>query len=105
MLSASEPILAHRIVLTKQRREDWRSLLYDVALVVAHTERGGLVCEWGGIRFRIGAGMTREVRAIPPKVGTKIRFSCRGTNWRGRPHAPAFVEQVTSSASPPSPQA
>jgi hypothetical protein len=41
--------------------------------------------EFGGLSFKIGIGITRAMKASPPKPGTEILFSHYGRTDRGVP--------------------
>lgn len=53
---------------------------------------GALLCEAaGGVRFKVGTGLSDEDRARPPKVGDTIIYRCKEWNPSGKPREPSFV--------------
>ena len=54
---------------------------------------GALIVKWGNITFRIGSGMSDEVRENPPMVGAKISFGFCGLTDGGCPRFPTFLAE------------
>ena len=54
---------------------------------------GALTCDWNGVRFNVGVGLTDEVRATPPKIGVRVTFSYSGLTDQGVPRFPVFVAE------------
>jgi DNA ligase-1 len=71
----------------------------DEAVVLRHTKGkgayegmlGALICEYKGIEFRIGSGLSEVIRSNPPEIGSTVTFSLIGTTGRGVPRHAAFV--------------
>lgn len=45
----------------------------------------------GGIRFKLGTGLTDAERRRPPKIGTKVTYSYQGTSDSGTPRFASYV--------------
>lgn len=66
--------------------------------VVGHTEGrgkyahmlGALVCEFEGKQFKIGSGLSDDLRHNPPPIGTIISFKYQGLTHNGIPRFPRF---------------
>ena len=54
---------------------------------------GSLLLKWRGIIVKIGAGLTDELRAIPPAIGNVVTFSYCGLTEAGTPKCAAFVSE------------
>jgi len=54
---------------------------------------GALILKWGEVTFRVGSGMTDQVRQFPPKIGARITFGFCGTTDGGVPRFPTFVAE------------
>ena len=71
----------------------------DEAVVVGHIpgegkhagRLGALVCDWNGIKFGIGTGMSDQVRENPPFAGVVVTFSYQELTKDGVPRFPVFV--------------
>jgi DNA ligase-1 len=54
---------------------------------------GALIVKWGKITFRVGSGLSDEVRMNPPKVGSLISFGFCGLTDGGCPRFPTFLAE------------
>lgn len=71
----------------------------DEAVVIGHIKGkgayegmlGALICEYKGIEFRIGSGLSEVIRSNPPEIGSTVTFSLIGTTDSGVPRHAAFV--------------
>jgi DNA ligase-1 len=54
---------------------------------------GALIVQWGKITFRIGSGLTDEIRKNPPTVGARISFGFCGLTDGGCPRFPTFLAE------------
>lgn len=71
----------------------------DEATVVGHDAGkgrnagrvGALVCEYRGLRFSLGSGMTDDDRIAPPAPGAVVTFSYQGLTGAGIPRNAAFL--------------
>ena len=54
---------------------------------------GALIVKWGKITFRVGSGLSDEVRMNPPKVGALISFGFCGLTDGGCPRFPTFLAE------------
>ncbi len=52
---------------------------------------GALVCRWGDRVFKVGTGLTDDLRNAPPAIGALITFGFCGTTDAGLPRFPTFV--------------
>lgn len=52
---------------------------------------GALILKWGSVTFRVGSGMSEDVRMNPPKLGALISFTFCGLTDAGCPRFPAFL--------------
>lgn len=52
---------------------------------------GSLVCSWRGKKFSVSSGLTDELRANPPKIGSKITFKYFEKTTDGNPRHPVFL--------------
>ena len=82
-----------------------------VAEVTGHEEGSGknagrlgvLLCALDdGVKFRVSAGLTDEVRDNPPAVGSQVVCRCSARTAKGNPKSPVFVrvEGATAAAKP-----
>jgi len=71
----------------------------DEAVVVGHetgkgrhaARIGSLVCEWRGLKFSLGSGLTDDQRDVPPSVGAIVTFTFQGVTDGGVPRNAAFL--------------
>jgi DNA ligase-1 len=54
---------------------------------------GALILKWGKVTFRVGSGLSDEVRKAPPKVGALITFGFCGMTEGGCPRFPTFLAE------------
>jgi DNA ligase-1 len=54
---------------------------------------GALIVKWGKVTFRVGSGLSDEVRMNPPKVGALITFGFCGLTDGGCPRFPTFLAE------------
>ena len=54
---------------------------------------GALIVKWGKITFRVGSGLSDDVRMNPPKVGALISFGFCGLTDGGCPRFPTFLAE------------
>ena len=52
---------------------------------------GSLICEWKGKVFKLGSGLTDELRKFPPIIGEMVTFTFSGLTDRGIPKGASFV--------------
>ena len=52
---------------------------------------GALICDFNGIRIRVGAGMSDKDRENPPAIGSIITFECTELNPSGAPRFARFI--------------
>jgi DNA ligase-1 len=72
----------------------------DDAVVVGHAEGSGknmgrcgalIVRDRDGCEFRLGSGLSDEIREVPPKVGEVVKFSYQGRTRTGKPRFASFL--------------
>jgi DNA ligase 1 len=54
---------------------------------------GAIVLKWRGVTFKVGSGLTDEIRTSPPKIGAAITFGFCGLTDGGIPRFPTFVSE------------
>jgi DNA ligase-1 len=54
---------------------------------------GALILNWKGIVFRVGNGISEEIRLNPPRIGAPITFGFCGTTDSGTPRFPTFLAE------------
>jgi DNA ligase-1 len=54
---------------------------------------GALIVKWGNVTFRVGSGLSDDVRINPPKVGALISFGFCGLTDGGCPRFPTFLAE------------
>ena len=54
---------------------------------------GALIVKWKSITFRIGSGLTDDIRTNPPTKGARITFGYCGLTDSGTPRFPTFIAE------------
>jgi len=54
---------------------------------------GALILKWKNVVFRVGTGLTDDLRETPPKVGSRITFGFCGLTDAGIPRFPTFIAE------------
>lgn len=54
---------------------------------------GALVLKWNEVLFRVGSGLTDQLRSTPPRIGSVICFSFCGLTDGGLPRFPTFLSE------------
>ena len=54
---------------------------------------GALVLKWKGVVFKVGSGLTDQLRSTPPRVGSVISFGFCGLTDGGVPRFPTFLSE------------
>ncbi|MDY0164622.1 DNA ligase [Desulfobotulus sp.] len=52
---------------------------------------GAIVCDWKGIVFRLGTGLSDALRETPPRIGELATFAFQGLTDGGVPRFPVFI--------------
>ena len=57
-----------------------------------HKDRlGALICKWKEVVFKLGTGLSNELREEPPQTGSQVSFSFQGLTDGGVPRFPVFL--------------
>lgn len=54
---------------------------------------GALICDWNGVKFNVGTGMTDADRSNPPSVGARVTFAYSGLTDAAVPRFPVFIAE------------
>lgn len=54
---------------------------------------GALVLQWNDVVFKVGTGLTDQLRSTPPRIGSAISFGFCGVTDDGLPRFPTFISE------------